>query len=218
MPSSLPARIRLFLLCLLLACTALPSAATVLIDTCPTDPQQWVCFAVIEVQGPRSTTRVLNYKNREMLVEVEQPGKIWRRITTQKGTVVDHPVESDGTRHFPPMFLSQALGPIFMTLPLAYPDGPGSVPDEPVTRTIRIDRNNTATVSTSRGVDREIHFDISIVGDDIAPVKGSYHAGSLPSLPGDFDLRGWYREPVPGRPGQTPRMPEPAPERLELLR
>jgi len=217
-PAPLPTRIRLCLLCLLLACTALPSAATVLTDTCPTDPQQWVCFGVIEVQGPSSTTRVLNYKNREMLVESEQSGKIWRWLTTHKGTFIDHLDERDDMRHLPPTFLSKTLGPIFMTLTLAYPDGPGSVPDEPVSRTIRIDRNNTASVSTSRGVDGDIRFAIRIDGDDIAPVKGSYHAGVLPPLPGSFDLRGWYRTPVAGLPGPAPPMPEPAPARLELLR
>jgi len=209
---------RLFLSCLFMACIALPSAATVLIDTCSTRPQEWVCFGYIELHGPLSITRIFRYKNLEMLVESEQRGEQWRLINTRKGIFVDHLEKSDSPSHFPPTFLSQALGPIFLTLPLAYPDGPESVPGKPVTRTIQIDRNNTVTVTTSRGVDGEIRFDIQMVGGDIPSVKGSYHAGSLPALSGDFDMRGWYRAPIPALPGQTPRTPEPAPERLELLR
>jgi len=209
---------RFVLSCLFVACMVLPSTATVLIDTCPTDPQQWVCFGYIEMQGPSTTTKIYNYGNRETLVEKEQSGKRWRLITTQKGTFVDHLEKSDIPSHFPTMFLSNAMGPFFMAIPLLYPDGPRSVPSKPTTRTVRIDRNNTATVSTSRGADGEIRFDISIQGDDIPPVKGNYYAGSLPELPRDFDLSGWYTRLIPNLPGQTPRTPEPAPKRLEMLR
>lgn len=203
--------------CLLFACMALPSAATILVDTGPTRPQQWVCFGYIESRGPLSSTRIFNYQNREMLVETELGGEQWRSIRTRKGSFVDR-LDSESANDSSSTFLSQALGPIFLTLPLAYPDGPGSVPDHLETRTVRIDHRNTATVITSRESNGQIRFDIRIVGDEIPPVKGVYRAGLLPALPGDFDLRGWYHAPAPVVPGQPPRTPEPAPERLELLR
>lgn len=220
MPSLLRLSVHLVRLlpCLLIPCVTLPSAATVLVDTCPTQPQQWVCFGYIESHGPLSVTRIFNYKNQEMLVESEQSGKRWRSIKTRQGSFVDHLEENELPNHSPSTFLGQALGPIFLTLPLAYPDGPGSVPAKPETRNIRIDSRNTATVTTSRQADGGIRFDIRIVGDEIPPVKGTYRAGLLPALPGDFDLRGWYRAPIPGLPEQTRRTPEPAPDRLELLR
>lgn len=196
---------------------ALPSAATILVDTCPTHPQQWVCFGYIESRGPLSSTRIFNYQNQEMLVETELGGEQWRSIKTRKGSFVDR-LDSESASDSSSTFLSQALGPIFLALPLAYPDGPGSVPDHLETRTVRIDHRNTATVITSRESNGQIRFDIRIVGDEIPPVKGVYRAGLLPALPGDFDLRGWYRAPFPVVPGQPPRTPEPAPERLELLR
>lgn len=204
--------------CLLIACMTLPSAATVLINTCPTRPQQWVCFGYIESHGPLSTTRIFQYKNLEMLVESEQAGKRWRSINTRKGNFVDNLEGPDSPGHSPFTILNQALAPIFLTLPLAYPDGPGSVPAALETRTVRIDHRNTATVITSREAGGGIRFDIRIVGDEVAPVKGIYRAGLLPALPGDFDLHGWYQVPIPGLPGQPPRTREPAPERLELLR
>ncbi len=141
----------------------------------------------------------------------------WRSIKTRKGSFVDR-WDSESASDSSSTFLSQALGPIFLALPLAYPDGPGSVPDHLETRTVRINHRNTATVITSRESNGEIRFDIRIVGDAIPQIKGVYRAGLLPALPGDFDLRGWYHAPFPRVPGQPPRTPEPAPERLELLR
>jgi hypothetical protein len=213
---SLPAVRALFSL-LLLLCAAPPVLATVLIDACPGPPLQWLCYGYLEIRAPQSITRIFSYDNRETLVETERAGRLRRLIRTGQGNFADQ-LEDDGTvSSYPLDSWSEVLGPVFAVLPLAYPDGPQSVPVEPRTQTISIDHNNTAILSASRGGDGEIRFHIRIIGEDIAPVEGSYRAGLLPALPGDFNLRGWYRI-APSWLKTAPARPEPAPERLEQLR
>ena len=105
-----------------------------------------------------------------------------------------------------------------ITLPLMFPDGPESVPRTPLTRTLQVESNTRATVTASRGADGAIRFRIE--GERVGgPIEGSYRSGLLPPLPADFDMRGWYRAPGPGRFGEPPPGPVPAPgERLEQLR
>ena len=217
LPLSVPVPVRVVRSLPLLLAMALPvtATATVLTGDCSTRETRWLCAGHIEVHSPHRTLRIFSYQNRETLVESEERGDHWRLIMTRKGSFVDRPVDADSASRYSPAGWGKVQAPIFLTLPIAFPDGPESVPAEPVTQTVRIDNNNTGTVTTSRGADGAIRFKIRIVGEDFAPIEGSYRDGLLPPLPGDFDLRGWHRIPDAWF---EKTAPTPAPDRLEQLR
>jgi len=99
----------------------------------------------------------------------------------------------------------------------AFPAGPLSVPAAPVSHQVEIEFKKRSHVTAWRLVDGEIRY--RIVTPSEPSLEGSYRAGLLPELPGDFDLRGWYIAPSPQRLGAPPQAPQPAPvERLEQLR
>jgi hypothetical protein len=85
-------------------------------------------------------------------------------------------------------------------------------------RRLQVEKDTTATVTTSRDGNGTIRF--RIAGDRLGRFEGSYRSGLQPALPGDVDMRGWYRALAgPWRIGEPPPAPEPAPgERLEQLR
>ena len=197
---------------------ALPAAAMPDMDgACAKRPMQWGCIGHVEMRSPQSMLKVAGYENHEMLVELEQDGVRRRLLVVGKDSFVDRRDDIVAGKH-PFAFWGYALAPVLITLPTLFPDGPDSVPVEPLTRTIQVESNTTATVTASRDADGAIRF--RMAGDRFGRFEGSYRSGLLPALPGDFDMRGWYRAPPsPSRFGEPPPAPEPAPgERLEQLR
>jgi len=202
----------------LLASNALPAAAMPEIDgACSKRPVQWGCIGHLDMRAPQATVRISGYENREMLVQLEQGGAPRRLLVTRQGGFVDSDSDIRAGKQ-PFAYFGYALAPVLMTLPLMFPDGPESVPRTPLTRTLQVESNTRATVTASRGADGAIRFRIE--GERVGgPIEGSYRSGLLPPLPADFDMRGWYRAPGPGRFGEPPPGPVPAPgERLEQLR
>jgi len=197
---------------------ALPAAAMPDIDgACAKRPVQWGCIGHVEMRLPQARIKVTGYENREVLVEFEQDGVRRRLLIMDKGDFVDRRDDIVADKH-PFAFWGYALSPVMMTLPTLFPDGPDSVPLEPLTRTLQVEKDTTATVTASRDDDGAIRF--RIVDNRLGRIEGSYRSGLQPALPGDFDMRGWYRAPPsPSRIGEPLPTPEPAPgERLEQLR
>lgn len=212
MPS--PLRVRTCFL-VVLPSMALPAAALDM-KACAERPVQWGCIGHVEMRSAKARVEMTGCEKREVLMEVEQEGVRRRMLVTNKGAFVA-PGDDIGANRGAYAFWGYALAPVLMVLPMLFPDGPDSVPVEPLTRTIQVESNTTATVTASRGADGAIRF--RMAGDRFGRFEGSYRSGLRPALPGDFDMRGWYHAPGPSRIGEPPPAPEPAPgERLEQLR
>ena len=205
----------LALSCLFLA---LPALAWPDMDgACAKQPVQWGCLGHVELRSDKATLVVTGFTNHEMLVEIAQQGSKDRLLITRKGEFVDRLVDGENGPRHPFAFWGYALAPLFMTLPVLYPDGPGSVPLAATTRTLKVETNTEATVTTWGGADGEVRF--RITSDRMPSAEGSYRSQLQPPLPGDFSLRGWYRPTGPTPIGQPEPTQEPAPaERLEQLR
>jgi len=184
---------------------------------CAERPVQWGCIGHVEMRLPQARFKVTGYENSEVLVELEQDGVRRRLLIMDRGDFVDRRDDIVSGKH-PFAFWGYALSPVLMTLPRLFPDGPDSVPPEPLTRTLQVEKDTTATVTASRDDVGTIRF--RIVDNRLDQIEGSYRPGLQPALPGDFDMCGWYRAvPGPSRIGEPPPMPVPAPgERLEQLR
>lgn len=207
----MPAPVRLFTLAIL--GVALPASALPEIDgACSAQPMQWGCVGQLDVRSKESAVRMSGYRNKEILVELDSGGKR-QRLLVRGGVAI---IDTRPTGHeFD--FWGYAFAIPLAALQRAFPAGPLSVPAAPVSHQVEIEFKKRSHVTAWRLVDGEIRY--RIVTPSEPSLEGSYRAGLLPELPGDFDLRGWYIAPSPQRLGAPPQAPQPAPvERLEQLR
>jgi hypothetical protein len=180
------------------------AAAERMIDeACAARPVQWHCMGemVLGQDWEQGGLRVRAYLNREQLVELKAPpiGHL-RKLSTRSGDFYDGFEEKEIPLKNPLWMSGMAFATPLSALMEAFPEGPDSVPGRASTRVVKAAVGNV-NLTAWRQADGEVRFTVRT--QEQGEISGSYRAGLLAPLPGDFSLNGWRRPaPLPGQAAQ----------------
>jgi hypothetical protein len=154
---------------------------------------------MVEIRVGGVAYRISRYANSEMLADIDAGSSRKRYLVAQpSGTewyfgLSPHEVSAPAANPF--AFFDYAFALPVAALRLAFPDGPSSIPEVAVQRSVVVEAN-PVTIRASKRTTGDIEFRVELGA--VGAIEGQLHPALVKPMEEGFSLAGWQRKAGPG--------------------